>query len=123
MAVCAWLIERDEQAMTMGLHLLPQWYCKDLVSDHLAEEEGVAEQMDQLHLRKIDIADEIFVVNHDDYVGFSTRNEILYARSLNKLIRWYSHDPIGDKVRMLKMRASSNDLRRLHIVIDGVNQR
>jgi hypothetical protein len=23
MAVCAWLIERDEQAMTMGLHLLP----------------------------------------------------------------------------------------------------
>ena len=87
MAVCAWLIERDEQAMTMGLHLLPQWYCKDLVSDHLAEAEGVANEMDQLHLRKIDIAHEIFVVNYEDYVGYSTRNEILYARAKTKRIR------------------------------------
>lgn len=26
MAVCAWLLERDERAITLGLHLLPRWY-------------------------------------------------------------------------------------------------
>jgi hypothetical protein len=67
----------------------------------LAEAEGVANEMDQLHLRKIDRADEIFVVNFEDYIGFSTRNEILYARSKDKRLRWYSHDPIGKAVQNL----------------------
>ncbi|KKK90129.1 hypothetical protein LCGC14_2726140, partial [marine sediment metagenome] len=29
MAVCAWLLEKEEKAITMGLHLLPQWYCHE----------------------------------------------------------------------------------------------
>ena len=77
MAVCAWLIERDERAISMALHLLPQWY-PNLVDDHLAEAENVAGAMDALHLRKIDLADEIFVVNRNDYIGSSTANEIAY---------------------------------------------
>lgn len=96
MAVCAWLIEKREGAMTMGLHLLPDWYCQ--VGSHLAEEEGVAEAMDKLHMRKIGISDEIFVVNYDDYIGESTRKEILYAQVLGKGIRWFTHDPIGSQV-------------------------
>ena len=98
MAVCAWLIERDEQAISMGLHLLPQWYSKEFIPHHLAEHEGVAEQMDELHLRKIDMADEIFVVNYEDYIGESTTREIEYAQKHKKKIRWFSHDPIGKKV-------------------------
>ncbi len=94
MATCAWLIEREEKAIAMGLHLLPWWY-PDAPNDHLAEHEGVAEQMDALHLRKIDLADEIFVVNCKDYIGDSTRNEIKYAQSLRKPLRWYTSDPIG----------------------------
>ncbi len=101
MAVCAWLIERDEQSITMGLHLLPEWYCKHEIPDHLAEHEGVAAQMDELHLRKIDIADEIFVVNYQFYVGDSTRREIEYAIKCNKPVRWYTNDPIGEKVNCL----------------------
>src|ERR1700690_913647 len=91
MAVCAWLLERDESAIAMSLHLLPHWYpnCPD---HHLAEAEGVALAMDELHLRKIDLCDEIFVVNVGDYVGSSTLNEIKYAQDLNKPIRWYTHD-------------------------------
>lgn len=100
MAVCAWLIERDEKAIAMSLHLLPQWY-PDCPDDHLAEHEGVALEMDELHLRKIDMADEIFVVNKDDYIGDSTAREIGYAKLNNKPVRWYSHDPIGDDVRGL----------------------
>lgn len=98
MAVCAWFIERDEKAITMGLHLLPEWYCSGLIPDHLAEHEGVADEMDALHLRKIDISDEIFVVNYMDYIGESTTNEVEYAKKNNKKIRWFTHDPVGDRV-------------------------
>ena len=66
MAVCAWMIERDEKAITMGLHLLPIWYGD--IPHHLAEHEGVAEAMDELHLRKIDLAHEVFIVNRDYYI-------------------------------------------------------
>ncbi len=108
MAVCAWLIERDEKAITMGLHLLPGWYSKERIPDHLAEDEGVRDQMDKLHLRKIDLANEIFVVNANDYIGSSTKNEIIYAKSLGKHIRWFTHDEIGEKCRMLMKAAINN---------------
>lgn len=98
MAVCAWLIERDEKAIVMSLHLLPQWYSKDLPDDHLAENEGVADQMDKIHLSKIGLADEIFVINYGDYIGESTIKEIEYAKENSKGIRWFTHDPIGEKV-------------------------
>lgn len=101
MAVCAWLIERDEQAIAMGLHLLPLWYSLEPIANHLAEHEGVAGAMDELHLRKIDMANEIFVVNYEDYIGDSTRREIEYAKSNGIKIRWYTHDPIGVKVQDL----------------------
>ncbi len=101
MAACAWLIERDEQAITMGLHLLPEWYSTDLPDSHLAEYEGVASAMDELHMRKIDLADEVFVVNYGDYIGESTKNEIEYAQANGKLIRWFQHDDIGTKVKAL----------------------
>ena len=98
MAVCAWLIEREEQAITMGLHLLPWWYSTDPIPHHLAEVEGVANAMDELHLCKIDLATEVFVVNVDHYIGNSTRSEINYARAIDLPIRWYTDDPIGKKV-------------------------
>ena len=101
MAVCAWLIERDEQAITMALHMLPEWYSADLPDSHLAEHEGVASAMDELHMRKIDLADEVFVVNHGDYLGKSTKNQIEYAQSYGIPIRWFQHDDIGTKVKAL----------------------
>lgn len=100
MAVCSWLIEKQEKAIVMSLHLLPRWYCMG-VDDHIAEVEGVSEDMDELHLQKIDIGDEIFVVNHHDYIGDSTRREIEYAKEREKKIRWFSHDVIGDQVRAI----------------------
>lgn len=101
MAVCAWFIERDEKAITMGLHLLPGWYCRERIPSHLAEHEGVAADMDALHLRKIDLADEIFVVNVNDYIGSSTTNEVNYAIGHGKNIRWFTHDDIGVKCQAL----------------------
>lgn len=49
---------------------------------------AVKERLDELHLRKIDMADEILVLNCEGYVGESTQREIDYARSLSKPIRW-----------------------------------
>jgi hypothetical protein len=45
-------------------------------------------KFDILHYRKIEIADEIFVLTKDKYIGESTNNEILYAKSLSKKIRY-----------------------------------
>ncbi len=102
MAVCAWLIERDENAIVMGLHLLPFWYSSEPIPDHLAEHEGVSDRMDELHLRKIDLADEVYIVNVDDYIGDSTRAELKYAQERGKVIRWYTHDEIGLSVEAIK---------------------
>jgi hypothetical protein len=44
--------------------------------------------LDQLHFRRIDMADEILVINPDDYIGTSTTNQIAYARQLCKPIRY-----------------------------------
>ncbi len=103
MAVVEWLIERDELAITMGLNLLPQWY-PDCLPDHLAESEGCAKEMDELHLRKIDLADEIFVVDWDGYIGESTSNEIEYAKRNDKNIRYFSRDIIGQQVCKLMVK-------------------
>ncbi|MER5200486.1 hypothetical protein ACWD3J_44265 [Streptomyces sp. NPDC002755] len=47
-----------------------------------------------LHLRKIDLADDVLIVNPGGYIGDSTRREIAYAQSLGKPIR-YTH-PVPD---------------------------
>jgi len=108
MAVAEWLIERNELAITMGLNLLPQWY-PDCPPDHLAEHEGCANEMDELHLRKIDLADEIFVVDWDDYIGESTAREIAYAEQHGKTVRFFSRDFVGQQVCKLITKANSAD--------------
>ena len=50
--------------------------------------EGVKAMLDDMHFRKIDMADEIFVINVDGYIGSSTQKEIEYATSLNKVVRY-----------------------------------
>ena len=45
--------------------------------------------LDRQHLAKIDLADEIFVINVDNYIGDSTRNEIAYAKSKGKKVNFY----------------------------------
>ena len=51
--------------------------------------------LDLLHLFKIDLADEILVLNVDGYVGESTKREIDYAQTQGKLIRWL--EPTGEE--------------------------
>lgn len=50
--------------------------------------EGVKEMLDDMHKRKIDMADEIFVINKNGYVGSSTKSEIEYAHNHGKVVRY-----------------------------------
>lgn len=45
-------------------------------------------KLDELHKRKIDLADEVFVINVRGYIGESTRSEIDYAIAAGKPIRY-----------------------------------
>ncbi|WP_368273413.1 hypothetical protein [Enterocloster bolteae] len=59
--------------------------------------DGTKEMLDDMHKRKIDMADEIYVINKGGYVGTSTRSEIEYAKSKGKLIA-YMECPNDDDI-------------------------
>jgi hypothetical protein len=50
--------------------------------------DGVKEMLDDMHKRKIDMADGIYVINVGGYIGNSTRSEIEYAKSHGKTIEY-----------------------------------
>ena len=50
--------------------------------------EGTKVMLDDMHKRKIDMADEIFVINVGGYIGESTRGEIQYAIENDKCVRY-----------------------------------
>ena len=54
--------------------------------------DDTVEMLDELHWRKIDLADEVLVLNVGGYIGYSTRREIEYAELIGKPIR-YLNDP------------------------------
>lgn len=46
------------------------------------------ERLDELHKRKIDLADEVLILNVGGYIGKSTQSELEYAITHNKKIRY-----------------------------------
>lgn len=50
--------------------------------------EGTKDMLDDMHKRKIDMADEIFVINVGGYIGESTQSEIEYAKSTGKGVKF-----------------------------------
>lgn len=96
MAVLAWEFEKGG-CIALGLHLLPQDYCeqKGMVPDkdgnihHIGEQEGVEDQMDALHFKKIEMSDSVYVVNVGGYIGPSTAREIAYAKYIGKPVSYY----------------------------------
>ena len=50
--------------------------------------EGTKEMLDDMHKRKIDMADAIYVINVGGYIGSSTRSEIEYAKATGKEVMY-----------------------------------
>ena len=56
--------------------------------DNEVWDDGIKEMLDDMHKRKIDMADEIFVINKGEYIGSSTKSEIEYAKAHDKAIKY-----------------------------------
>lgn len=52
------------------------------------------QQLDELHFRKIELSDEVLILDVGGYIGESTSRELHYAKSLGKPIRFWS-EPNG----------------------------
>lgn len=50
--------------------------------------DNIKEMLDDMHKRKIDMADEIFVINKGGYIGSSTKSEIEYAKKTGKPVHY-----------------------------------
>jgi hypothetical protein len=98
-AIKRWELEKTGKHICLMINYLPPWYAEQEFgegkNDHFGEASGLKEDLDQLHFRKIDISDEVFVINKDGYIGESTRNEIEYAKKLGKKINYL--EPIEEK--------------------------
>ena len=66
--------------------VLPDDYFQE--ATHGAEQEGVKEIVDTVHTRKIDLADKVFVINVDGYIGESTTKEVQYALAHGKPVEY-----------------------------------
>lgn len=62
--------------------------CDANTDQELGLTEEIKARLDELHKRKIDLCDEILVLNVSGYIGKSTRSEIDYAIANEKRVRW-----------------------------------
>jgi hypothetical protein len=83
MLIKQWELSKQGNVV-LGWHALPDWYFQSKDKAHIGDQEGVKQVIDEMHLRKIDLADEVFVLNIGGYIGESTRNEINYALKTGK---------------------------------------
>lgn len=60
--------------------------------DAEALDDDTKAMLDDMHKRKIDLADEIFVIDVDYYIGQSTQSEIDYAKNCGKPVRYLSNN-------------------------------
>ena len=56
------------------------------------------EMLADMHKRKIDMADEIFVINVGGYIGNSTKSEIEYAKEHDKIVRYLENNLNRDNI-------------------------
>jgi len=76
-----------ESVLDGHIALLPCCMFVDIQREYGAESDYKA-MADELHKRKIDLCDEVFVLNVGGYIGESTRNEIQYAEEIGKPVSY-----------------------------------
>lgn len=80
------LFEEVNKDFTLQGHIVISVGCFGHSGDVITDEQKI--MLDELHKRKIDMADEIFVINPNGYIGKSTASEIEYAARQGKIIRY-----------------------------------
>jgi hypothetical protein len=56
------------------------------------EYDRIKTMLDELHMRKIELADEVLILDQGRYIGASTARELAYARSLGKRVRFWEDE-------------------------------
>ena len=78
--------ERTRLTLELAIVLAPE------ATEATGLEPSLVRALGDLHLRRIDLADEVRIVNPNGYLGETTRREIAYATTLGKRIT-YLHEP------------------------------
>lgn len=76
--------ERVNRELTLLGNIVISVGCFGHSGDTFTEEQKVI--LDDIHKRKIDMSDAIYVINKDGYIGDSTRSEIKYAIAHGKQV-------------------------------------
>ena len=76
--------ERVNRELTLAGNIVISVGCFGHAGDTFTEEQKV--MLDDIHKCKIDMADAIYVINKDGYIGSSTKSEIEYAIKHEKQI-------------------------------------
>ncbi len=78
--------ERARLTLDLAIVLAPE------ATEAPAPDPVLVRALGELHLRRIDLADEVRIVNPGGYIGEATRREIAYAQASGKRIT-YVHEP------------------------------
>ena len=84
--------ERVNRNLTLMGYIVISVGCFGHAGDTFTEEQKV--MLDDIHKRKIDMADAIYVINKDGYIGSSTKSEIKYAIQHGKQVIYMEDDLI-----------------------------
>lgn len=79
-----------QKRLTLGGNIVISVGCFGHSGDIFSDEQKL--MLDDMHKRKIDMADEIFVINVGGYIGESTKSEIEYAKKHGKNISYLVSD-------------------------------
>ena len=77
---------RIQKELTLDGNIVISVACFGHSGDNFTDDQKI--MLDDIHKAKIDIADEIYVINKNGYIGESTKSEIEYAKAHNKIIRY-----------------------------------
>lgn len=69
--------------------VLPESYFKGEDKTHIGDQEDVKDLVDEVHKRKLDLCDEVFILNINGYIGESTASEIAYAEKIGRPINYW----------------------------------
>ena len=82
--------ERINKQLTLAGNIVISVGCFGHAGDSFTEDQKI--MLDDMHKRKIDMADAIYVINKDGYIGSSTRSEIQYALRTGKRVIYMEDD-------------------------------
>ncbi len=86
-----------EETMLGNIVLSVGFYPHAQKEVHHSEDVGCTPEqkvkLDELHKEKIRLADEVYVLNVEGYIGSSTRSEIEYAEKIGRPIRYLERHP------------------------------